>query len=104
MRKLGSAIVFSVILTFGLSLAVPAEDVPETSFDESESLPYESTPLFSIVVVQVATRAAEHGLAWVSPVRFAFLNGYSECYPPYGPGPVHPHPDSSTIFDCSFRC
>lgn len=39
-------IVFFVILTLGVSLAVPPEDLPETAFDESEMLPYETTPSF----------------------------------------------------------
>ena len=31
-------------LVFGLSLAIPGEDDPETLYDESELLPYEATP------------------------------------------------------------
>jgi hypothetical protein len=50
MRRASSILVVFVLLAFGLSLAVPAEDVPETGYDESEALPYESTPLSSIVV------------------------------------------------------
>jgi len=34
-----------------LSFAVPTEDVPETAYDESESLPYEMTPLLSADLV-----------------------------------------------------
>jgi hypothetical protein len=54
-----------VLMSFGLSLAVPAEDVPETSYDESEALPYESTPVFSIVVARAVvseTRDARSAL------------------------------------------
>ncbi len=50
MRRHFSILILFVLLGFGVSLAVPAEDVPETAYDESEALPYESTPLFSIVV------------------------------------------------------
>jgi len=48
MRRASSILVLSVLLGFGVSLAVPAEDVPETAYDESESLPFESTPVVSM--------------------------------------------------------
>jgi hypothetical protein len=50
MRKPCSILVFSVLLSLGLSVFVPAEDVPETAYDESETLPLASTPMFSIPV------------------------------------------------------
>ena len=48
MRRRSSILILCVLLGFGVSLAVPAEDVPETAYDESEALPYESTPVVSI--------------------------------------------------------
>ena len=104
MTKSPFVVVFLMVLTLGLSVGFATEDVPETAYDESETPSYDGTPPFSIVVVQVATRAAEDGPACVSPVRFAFLNGRCKRYLPYGPRPVHPHLDFSAIFDCSFRC
>lgn len=59
MRKPRSVLIFLLLLGFGLSLAVPAEDVPETPYDESETLPYERTPLFSITVTQPSDRTAK---------------------------------------------
>jgi hypothetical protein len=59
MRTLWSILVLCVLLGFGASLAFPAEDVPETAYDESEGLPYEGTPLFSIVVLLVAARTTQ---------------------------------------------
>jgi hypothetical protein len=53
-KKLRFAVVF-LIFAFGLSLGFPAEDIPETAYDESEALPYESTPLFSTVAVPAQT-------------------------------------------------
>jgi hypothetical protein len=50
MRRPCFLLILFVLLGFGLSLAVPAEDVPETAYDESEGLPYQSTPVVSIVV------------------------------------------------------
>jgi hypothetical protein len=59
MRRCCSILVLCVLLGFGVSLAVLAEDVPETAYDESEGLPYEGTPLFSIVVPLVAARTTQ---------------------------------------------
>jgi hypothetical protein len=56
MRRPCFILILFVLLGFGLSLAVPAEDVPETAYDESETLPYESTPPVSIVVSLGAAR------------------------------------------------
>jgi len=74
MRRPSSILVLCVLLSFCVSLAVPAEDVPETAYDESESLPYEGTPLFSIVVPLAAARTTQavpnslrHKLAAPSP-------------------------------------
>lgn len=56
MRRSCFILILLVLLGFGLSLAVPAEDVPETVYDESETLPYESTASVSIVVRLGAAR------------------------------------------------
>ena len=104
MRNLRSAFVLLLAVVFGLSLAVVPEDVPETAFDESETQPYESTPMFSIVVRQVAARAAEGGLTCVSPLRFAPVTGRCQCRLQYERVSAHPDSDSLTILDCSLRC
>jgi hypothetical protein len=52
MRVLRSALVLLATFAVSLPFAVPAEDVPETAYDESESLPYEMTPLLSAELVQ----------------------------------------------------
>ena len=49
------AVTFLMILTVFLSLGLPAEDVLDAVYDESESVPYEVTPLFSIAVRQAAS-------------------------------------------------
>lgn len=43
--RIGLALLAAI--TLGLSLAIPGVDAPETSYDESESLPYENTPAFT---------------------------------------------------------
>lgn len=57
------AIALLMMLALGLPLALPAEDVPETAFDESEAAPYEGTPLFSIVLPPVAARTTQRVLS-----------------------------------------
>jgi hypothetical protein len=59
MRRPCSLLILFVLLGFGVSLAVPAEDVPETAYDESEALPYEGIPLFSIVVQLTVVRTSQ---------------------------------------------
>ena len=59
MRRPCFILILFVLLGFGLSLAVPAEDVPETAYDESEALPYESTPPVSILVPMGAARTIQ---------------------------------------------
>jgi hypothetical protein len=103
-RKLRSAFVLLLTIVLGLSLVALPEDVPETAFDESETQPYENTPLFSIVVTQAAAWAAEDGLTCVSPLRFAALTERCECHLPYARVRAHPDSDSLTILDCSLRC
>ena len=61
------AIVFLMILALGLPLGFPAEDIPETAYDESEALPYEGTPLFSIELPPVAARKTEKVLSSLNP-------------------------------------
>lgn len=56
MRERRLVLVLLLIVTLGLSLAIQAEDIPETPYDESEALPYEGTPLFSIAVPQASAR------------------------------------------------
>jgi hypothetical protein len=63
------AIVFVMILTLGVSLSLPAEDVLDAVYDESEPLPYEVIPPVSIVVAPV-TAGPTQGVAdsvWQEP-------------------------------------
>jgi len=57
------AVVFLMTLTVCLSLGLPAEDVLDAVYDESEALPYEVIPLFSIAVRPVAARTAQTPLS-----------------------------------------
>lgn len=65
MRRRSSILILVVLLGFGVSLGVPAEDVLETAYDESKVLPYEGTPLFSIVLPLVAARTTRAVLSFL---------------------------------------
>ncbi len=94
------AMIFGLILILGLSVAVPAEDMPETAFDESESPACESTPRFTILMPRVARART---MICVSPLGLSSLaKRCASCPDPS----VRPHftSDSLTILDHSFRC
>ena len=56
MRRRPPILILLVLLSMSVFLSVPAEDVPETSYDESEEMAYEETPLFDSVLPQVAVQ------------------------------------------------
>lgn len=53
------AVVFMMILAVGVSLGLPAEDVLDAVYNESEALPYEVVPLFSVMLRSVAFRTTQ---------------------------------------------
>jgi hypothetical protein len=57
MTKSRPAHVLLIAADLGLSVAVPAEGVPETAYHESESLPYQSTSVFLIAVPKTVAQA-----------------------------------------------
>lgn len=61
------AVVLLMILTLGGSLGLPAEGVLNAVYDESEALPCEGTPLFSIVVSPGAPRFTPAPLSSLTP-------------------------------------
>jgi hypothetical protein len=69
MLVLRSAVVIIVALALSMSFAVPAENVPETAYDESEPLPYEMTSLFSIRQ-QESARVPHLALRLEFPLQF----------------------------------
>jgi hypothetical protein len=103
MRRSCSILVLCVLLGFGVPLAAPAEDVPETPYDESEALPYDITRLFSIVPPQASGWKAKAELSCGSPLRSTSVtkecqlrrdnNARLRCFP-----------DSLPILNHSLRC
>lgn len=70
MRRPRSTLILFVLLILGLSLAVPAEDLMETAYDESESLPYQRALLISDLVPR-ATAATTQAVRSAGQGQFA---------------------------------
>jgi len=103
MRKLRFLLILFELLGFGVSLAVPAEDLPETSYDESEVLPYEGTPLFSISLPQASGRIAKDELGCGSQFRFKTSGECRKCSRE-NCAESYCVPVSLTIINHSLRC
>jgi hypothetical protein len=103
MRRPCFVLILFVLLGFCVPLAVPAEDVTETAYDESEGLPYEATPLFSSEVPQASAWIAKAELRCDSLLRF---NSLTKCRKPGRENDTRLHgvPDSLTILNHSLRC
>ena len=103
MRRPCSALILFVLLGFALSLEVPAEDMPETPYDESETLPYEVTPLLSNVAPQASSRPADEELGCGYMLCFNSLT--QRCRHTYESRPQsHCVHDSLTMVNRSLRC
>jgi hypothetical protein len=101
LSKLRCILVVLAALALSWSFAVSVEDDPETPYDESEALPYESSLTFSIVLQEFA-RALQSPLTLGFPLHF---------HPTARDGEIlaersAPHPicGSLTILDHSLRC
>ena len=103
MRHLHSVLVLLLLLVFGVFLVVPPEDVPETLYDESEALPYEGTPVFSVVAPQASGWTAQADLSCDSLVQFTSSRRQSLRRCRSSPQ-SHCLPDSLIIRDHAFRC
>jgi len=103
MTRSRSVLILLVALVLSVSFAVPAEDDPETQYDESESLPYESSP---------AVPVAEVVAAGLAPVRqpcvvrscCGCLRRTSASRLEYKTGWAYPPSDSLFIVDHALRC
>lgn len=97
---------FAVLVTvvLSVSIAVPAEDVPETAYDESESMPYEGSPEVSVAEPEAAKLALaarppisqRHSSSpWIKDAPVVLIRVT---------GSVDRLADSITIFERSLRC
>ena len=103
MRRSRSVLVLIIVAVFGMSFAVPVEDDPETPYDESQSLPYESSPAVSVVEPEAAAPAPV-GPPCVLSFRRVCLRRVKAQRLEQRAGPAYPICDSLTIFDHTFRC
>jgi len=67
-----------LVLLFGISLAIPALDDPDTPYDESEELPYDITPTPSIEVLAQSARPLRASLGLASPLQFGSITQSEE--------------------------
>ena len=102
MRVLRFALVLFATFALSVSFAAPAEDLPETAYDESESLPYEMTPPLSGDLVQESAPTLQvvpiaPGDLFSTPRQALVRAGCRELA-------AHPISDSLIILDHSLRC
>jgi hypothetical protein len=62
-KKPRFAVVFLMIFTLGVSLGLPAVDVLDAVYDESEAVPYEVVPLPSMAAQPAAARTTQATLS-----------------------------------------
>ncbi len=103
MRRPWSVLILFVLLAFGVSLAVSAEDVPETAYDESEAPPFRDIPLFSIVVPRASARIAKTELSSDFLLDLNSLTKRCKCRRE-NDARSHGIPCSLTILNHSLRC
>jgi len=94
MKVFRSALVLLVTSVLSLSFTVPAEDLSETAYDESESLPYEGAALFSGYPVHQPVSAFQVVPTVLSDVLFTPRQVLRRAYPI----------SSLTILNHSLRC
>jgi hypothetical protein len=98
MRVVRFALVLLAAFTLSSSFVIPADDVLETPYDESEALPYETTPSFSIIQQESALALRlEFPLQFHRDAKRKMLAEQSE-------RDAHPFCDSVIVLDHSFRC
>ena len=103
MTRARSVLVLLIALVMGVFFAIPAEDLPETAYDESESLPYEGTPVVSIAGPEIVVeKPAMRPCASRSHLRS--LRTADAQFLERGTRWAHPICDSLPILDRSLRC
>ena len=103
MEKPASILLLCVLLGFGLSTVIPAEDLPETAYDESESFPYVIISAFTITVLKPAaqTPAARNIIV---PLGVNSLNAPARQFSSQWADSSCRICDSFVILDQSLRC
>ena len=97
------AVVFLMTLTVILSLGLPSEDVLDAVYDESEAVPYERTPVFSIGVSRTSARRANTEFDCGPLLRLNSSTNRSVCRHKKSIE-SRAVPDALTIINHSLRC
>jgi len=97
MRVVRFALVVLAAFALSVSFVIPADDVIETAYDESEALPYEST-------VPYSTMQQETALALKSDFTLYSPGAKSQTFAGRPEREAHPICDSVTLLDRSLRC
>lgn len=104
MTTLRGVFILLVALVLGIFFVLPQEDLPETAYDESESLPYEGAPLFSSDAVQDAVDPALPVPVYGFPVCLVSPTGRDEIQAAQGERATHPVSELLVILNQSLRC
>ena len=96
-------LVLFVALGLSVSFAIPAEDLPETPYDESESIPVENTATASILQPRSVEVSHAPRVDQSSRVDSFLKERAAQCFPLRTELDV-PVPPSPVILDHSFRC
>ena len=102
MRVLRSAFVLLATFALSVSFAVPTEDLSETAYDESESLPYEMPPPCSDDLVQESAPTLQ--VVPSAPSSLFSTHKHALGRARYRGLAAHHIPDSLIILDHSLRC
>jgi len=102
MRTARCVLVLVVAVVFGVSPVFPAEDLPETPYDESEPLPYEMTPLLSGDIVQEPAPAPH--VVPIVPSDLFSTPRHALSRAEYSRLVAHRIPESLVILDHTLRC
>ena len=91
-------------LVCGLSLAIPAKDDPDTSYDESEELPYDVTPAPLIEVLAQCASSHQPSITPGPLLQFACITNSKEVRADEEKFQTPPISGSPTILGHSLRC
>lgn len=103
MRSLHCVLVLLAAMVFGGSFVLLPEDLPETPYDESETLPYDDTPVLSSVLLDLA-KSNEFMASMNTSLGLDLEAIHGRIRVECGKAAVDPNVDSLTILDHCLRC
>jgi hypothetical protein len=104
MKVCAPTLLLLAVSLFGLSLPIPAEDDPNTSYDESEQLPYEGAPLVFSEALRQTGAELQVPTKSQSLFQLGFPTRRDKVSPMRRDSSAGPLSESLTILDHSLRC